>query len=232
MAVSNSFLPTRPRPERSYLRRPSPIHFPTAAVMPEGNLHFELCITLYLLVRDFVGERGTVGCDQFMYWDASDPRQCLAPDLLVRLGGKPGPFPCWKTWEAGAPHLAVEIISDSDRGEAAWQKKFESYRRAGVDELVRFDAKDEHQPLRLWDRLEGDLSERDLSGEHARHCDTLGVYWFVQKNPTLGHVLRLSHDPRGEELIPLAAERARTAIEQKEAALARIAELEAELRRR
>jgi len=230
MVVTASF--PAARPQRSYLRTPTPVHFPESAEMPEGGINFELRTGLYLLVRDFVAEQGAVGSDQFVYWDSSDPNQCLAPDLIVRMGAAAGPFPTWKTWERGAPHLAVEIVSDSDKSEAAWQEKFDRYRRSGIDEIVRFDAEDAGRPLRLWDRVDGDLVERELVGEHARLCDTLGVHWCVQPDVVLGRVLRLSQDSLGQKLIATAAERERAALDREQAALARIAELEAELRRR
>lgn len=232
LVMSDPSLAARPRPQRSYVRPPTPIHFPESLEMPETGVHLELRTALYLLVRDFVGERGAVGSEQFVYWDPSDPRQCLSPDLIVRIGAAPGPFPTWKTWERGAPHLAVEVVSPSDAGEAAWQKKLAHYRRSGINEIARFDPADDRDPLRLWDRVDGDLVERDLAGEHALLCDTLGVHWCVRSDAALGRVLRLSQDALGQALVATAIERERAAIERERAAMARIAELEAELRRR
>lgn len=222
MVMTDSSLASRPRPQRSYVRSPTPIHFPESAEVPETGVHLEVRTALYLLVRDFVGVRGAVGSDQFVYWDPSDPRQCLEPDLIVRMGALPGPFPTWKTWERGAPHLAVEIVSPSDASEAKWLTKLARYGRAGINEIARFEPEDAARPLRLWDRLEGDLVERDLDGEYALLCDALGVHWCVHSDATLGRVLRLSQDALGQTLIPSVLERDR----------ARIAELEAELRRR
>jgi len=193
--------------------------------MPETGVHLELRTALYLLVRDFVGERGAVGSEQFVYWDPSDPRQCLAPDLIVRMAAMPGPFPSWKTWERGAPHLAVEVVRPSDSSEAEWQQKLARYRRSGINEVARFDPEDAERPLRLWDRFDGDLVERDLEGEYALLCDALGVHWCVRSDVALGRVLRLSRDAHGQTLVPSASER-------EQAALARVAELEAELRGR
>jgi hypothetical protein len=226
MAMADSSLTSRPRPERRYVRPPTPIHFPDSAEMPETGVHLEVRTALYLLVRDFVGARGAVGSEQFMYWDPSDPRRCLAPDLIVRMGAAPGPFPTWKVWERGAPHLAVEVVSPSDASEGDWQEKLSAYRKSGVNEIARFDPDDAERPLRLWDRFDGDLVERELIGEHALLCDALGVYWCVLDDPTLGRVLRLSLDALGRTLVPTELERERAA------AAARIAELEAELRRR
>jgi hypothetical protein len=76
--------------------------------------------------------------------------------------------------------------------------------------------------LRLWDILEGDLVERDPTDREARRCDALGLYWCVVEHPRLGPTLRLARDLEGQDVLPTP----------EEAALARVAELEAELARR
>src|SRR5450432_2212082 len=114
------------------------------------------------------------------------------------MGAVPKSFPTWKIWERGAPHLGVEIVSQFDSGEAGWHKKLARYRKAGIEEVVRFDPDDTVRPLRLWDRFEGDLVERDLDGESALLCDTLGLYWCVRNDAGLGPMLRLSLDTVGE----------------------------------
>ncbi|HKO52685.1 MAG TPA: GIY-YIG nuclease family protein [Polyangiaceae bacterium] len=135
--------------------------------------------------------------------------------------------------------MAVEVASAFDAGEAEWHQKLARYRKCGINEVARFDPEDAERPLRLWDRLEGDLVERDLTGEHALLCDALGVHWCVREDATLGRVLRLSLDPLGQTLVPTAAEREQAATEREQAATERertaterIAQLEAELLRR
>jgi Uma2 family endonuclease len=216
MTVSQSL------PERRYVRKPVRVVFPESAEVPETGVHLELRTGLYLLVRDFVAERGVVGSEQFVYWNPSEPRQCLAPDLIVRMGAPPGPFPTWKTWERGAPHLAVEVVSPSDESEGEWRRQLGRYRRAGISEVVRFAPDEEAGALRIWDRVEGDLVERELIGENALACDTLGVFWCLKRDAVLGRVLRLSRDAAGVDLVLTRAEQQ----------AARVAELEAELARR
>ena len=72
-----------------------------------------------------------------VYWDPTDPSRCLAPDAFVRLGVPDSIFGSWKTWERGAPEVAVEIVSDSDVSEASWDAKLLRYQELGVRELVR-----------------------------------------------------------------------------------------------
>ena len=72
--------------------------------------------------------------------------------------------------------------------------------------------------LRIWDFVEGDLAERDLSDANGRRSDALQAYWYVADDPQLGKMLRLSRDPDGKDLLLTPDER--------------VAELERELARR
>jgi Uma2 family endonuclease len=241
--------------DHAYLRAPIPLRFPVEADVPETQRHFHLRTALYLSLRFELGQRATVTSDQFLYWDPTDPSQCLAPDIAVRVAGASAPLDVWKVWLLGAPDVAVEIVSEHDRAERKLQAKLERYRRAGVAEVVRFDPEVPDAPLRLFDSHEGDLVERDLAAPEAFRCDALGLYWVVQPDAEIGLVLRLARDSQGQELVftPEEAERAAKEAERaakeaeraakeaeraakdaerdaKEAALARVRELEAELR--
>ena len=210
--------------ERRYLRIPVPVRFPDSESVPESGVHLRLRTALWSMLRLALRERSIVGSDQFLYWDPTDPRQCLAPDVLVWLGAPDRPFSSWKVWERGAPHLAVEIVSESDARDRPWERKLEAYRHSGVVELVRFDAEDEQFPLRLWDRVEGDLVEREVSKRELEYSDVLGLFWLVEPAPELTSMLRLSRDSAGLDRL-LTDEEARHTAE------ARVRELEAELAR-
>ncbi|HEY3500084.1 MAG TPA: Uma2 family endonuclease, partial [Polyangiaceae bacterium] len=241
---------------RRYVREPQPLHFPSELPsfpvqekVPESDGNFQRRVLLYALVRHEFGENALVGSDMFVYWDPSDTTRCLAPDLAVRVGTPAESLKTWKTWVHGAPHVGVEIVSDSDESEAAFRAKLGRYRQAGIGEVVRFDAHAE-TPLRFWDFFDGDLVERQLAEPDAFRCDALGLYWCVREEPRIGRVLRLARDAAGSELLPTPseAEAARAANEaaraaneaarasneaaRAEAALARVAELEAELAKR
>jgi len=204
-----------------YVRAPVPLVFPSEAEVPESKRHLKLRTLLYQLLDLAFAKQAAIGCDQFVYWDPTDPKACLAPDAFVRLGQPDFLFRSWKAWEHGAPHVAVEIISDSDERDRDWEAKLSRYRRLGVTELVRFDPDAGEQALRVWDLVEHDLVERELSGRlAASRC--LPGYWLVCEDAELGPSLRLSHDERGADLYPTAAE----------ASAQRVRELEAELARR
>ena len=107
--------------------------------MPETKRHLRLRTLLFQLLDFAFADQASIGSDQFVYFDASNPSRCLAPDLFVRLGQPDTQFGSWKVWERGRPELAVEILSDSDTPEPAWDTKLERYHALGVEELVRFD---------------------------------------------------------------------------------------------
>ena len=172
------------------------------------------------MLRAALGAGATVGSDQFVYWNAADPRRCLAPDVFVRLGAADHSFESWKTWRDGAPQVAVEIVSRSDAGELAWEEKLARYHELGVDELLRFDPDaGEGARLRAWDRLEGDLVERVVAADRMPST-RLGGVWTVAATADLAAALRLASEDG--TLWPTPEENAER----------RVAELDAELRRR
>jgi Uma2 family endonuclease len=205
--------------------------------VPEGRRHFELRKLLFEVLQLAFGERATIGSDQFVYWDPTDPKQCLAPDVFVRLGPKDESFQVWKVWERGAPDVAVEILSPNDDRDRNLNEKIEKYRRLGVRELVFFDPERDPPSLRVWDALDGDLVERAVDGLVAPSL-CLSATWVVV-NDESGALLRLSRDPEGKDLLPTQADLAaqarqaeRLERDRRTQAEARVAELEAELRRR
>jgi Uma2 family endonuclease len=206
---------------RRYLRAPVPIRFPEAELVPESKRHLKQRTTLFQILEFAFADRAAIGCDQFVYWDPTDPTRCLAPDAFVRLGRPDDLFKSWKVWERGAPEVAVEILSESDARDRDWEGKLTRYRLLGVQELVCFDPEHEPPSLRVWDFLDGDLVERGVSGTTAQSRYLPGC-WVVVADEISGSLLRLSRDVEGTELYPTPAEQAE----------ARVRELEAELKRR
>jgi Uma2 family endonuclease len=193
---------------RRYARAPVPVHFPVSAEMPESKRHLEQRTLLYQVLKLAFADRATIGCDQFVYWDPTEPRACVAPDAFVRLGEPDHLFKSWKVWEHGAPQLAIEIVSESDERARGWDAKLERYRRLGVRELIRFDSESSERPLCIWDLVDGDLLERTAPESHAQ-SQVLPGFWRVVNEPALGPTLRLSQDEHGERLYPSPADRIR-----------------------
>jgi Uma2 family endonuclease len=196
-------------------------YFPVYEEMPETKRHLEQRTLLYQVLKLAFGNRAAIGCDQFVYWDRTDPRVCLAPDAFVCLGEVNDLFPSWKVWERAVPQVAVEIVSESDERARGWDTKLERYRRLGVTELVRFDSVAAEQPIRIWERVGEALLERELTEPRAQ-SRALPGFWLALEQPGMGLALRLSHDEQGAQLFLTEAEEAER----------RIQELEAELRRR
>jgi hypothetical protein len=152
-------------------------------------------------------------------------------DRAVRLGHRYEGVGAWKTWEYGAPELAIEIVCPSEGERLTWDEKLARYHELGVRELVRFDAEDPGAPLRACDRIEGDLVERVPSPEKTA-CATLGLSWIVAPIDGITGV-RLARGPRLLETREEAAQRARREAEARaDAAEAKVRELEEMLLRK
>lgn len=222
-------------------RPPVPLRFAEEATLPETKRHLLLRTLLFMFLRRAVAHRACVGSEQFVYWNASDPRCCLAPDAFVRLGTKDELFGSWKTWERGSPDVALEIVSDSDASGEPWEKKIAAYHELGVCELVRFDADaPSGARLRVWERVEGALVERVVEGDRAKSA-LLGLTWVTARAEECEIALRIEMDDGSLVPTPTEAEylagqsasdRARIAEDARDAAVRRVAELEAELARR
>jgi Uma2 family endonuclease len=189
------------------------VRFPEAGFVPETKRHLEQKTALYQLVKHAFRESAAIGCDQSVYWDPTDPSQCLAPDVFIRLGVRDEQFRVWKVWERGAPDVAVEILSTSDERDRDLEAKLERYRRLGVRELVCFDSEQDPPSLRVWEAVEGDLVERAVGGLVApSRC--LPVAWVVVPEEESGWLLRMSSDPQGKHLVRTTSEEQRLVAEE------------------
>ncbi|MBK8257149.1 MAG: Uma2 family endonuclease [Polyangiaceae bacterium] len=188
--------------------------------MSETKRHLKARTSLFLLLESVL-TGCAVGSDQFVYYNAADPRECLAPDAFVKRGTSENDFDTWKVWERGAPDLAVEIVSDSDRSEHNWLEKLARYHVSGISEVVRFDPENKADPVRVWDRVDGVLLERGPESTPFRECTTLGMWWVVV--PTdFGPQLRLARDREGRSLVETPTEATgRLSVELQEARRAR-----------
>jgi Uma2 family endonuclease len=196
--------------------------------MPEAYRHHLLCELIHRVLREAAGIGASIGCDQFVFFDASDPTRKCAPDAFVKRGVPQTLFDSWKTWECGVPELAVEILSGDAEEKLTLDEKLARFHVMGIDEVVSFNA---DAPLgrrvRAWDLVSGDLIERVVEAD-ATPCRTLGG-WFVTvpyEADGLPAALRLAADARGERLVLTPAERERA---EKERALAQVEELRAAL---
>jgi hypothetical protein len=216
-----------------HVRPPHPLEFPDEededVRVPEGKLHVLMKAELFYALKRAFEREHTIGCDQFIYFNAKNPRRRCAPDGFVKLGTPDFIFRSWKTWQHGAPDLAVEIDCEHDGKRHSWKERFDRLWQVGVREIVQFlpEAK-EGARLRAWDRIDDDLVEREVEGD-VTPCVTLDLWWVVRPIGEVPLGLRVARDPAGRDLLlsPLeASEQARSAVE------SRVAELEAEMRRK
>jgi len=193
-------------PSVRHVRPVRPLEFPS--YRPEFDLgetlpHGRMCEVLYVVLTRLVGSAHCVGTDNFVYYDAKDPKKCLAPDAFLKLGARQEMFETWKIWEKGAPELCVEIVSPSDTHEyLPLATKMKRYHALGTSELVVFDTEAPvGTRLRAFDRVRGDLVERVVDKE-TTPCLTLTrhsgarVDWLLAPSPAdgLDLSLRLTRD--------------------------------------
>jgi Uma2 family endonuclease len=198
-----------------YLREVRPLDFPSSDPeweMSESTTHQQGMELLRSIVRTLVDDKtALVGSDQFVYFDASNPRRKCAPDVFVKMGMPWRHFESWKTWQDGVPELCVEILSPREFEKLTLEQKLRRFHIMGVPEVVAFDREAPvGTRLRAWDLVSGDLLERRVDEERTP-CLTLGKTWCIGPAPmhSLESALRLSHDSGGVDLLPSALERER-----------------------
>jgi hypothetical protein len=64
---------------------------------------------LYEMLRAACAPEHTVGADQLVCFDASNPKRCLAPDAFVTLGVRDHDFDSCLVWEEGTPDVAFVV---------------------------------------------------------------------------------------------------------------------------
>ena len=113
---------TRPLPALQYVRAPAPIHFPVEEEMPEGFAHLVVRTFLFRLLSFALGAAHTVASDQFVFWNASDPKRRLAPDVFVRLNHPIAPI----LWALTAEHgfIVIRLTFPPDDCRAKSPSKF------------------------------------------------------------------------------------------------------------
>lgn len=192
----------------------------------QGEIIRMLLSCLAMLARERRWQNRMLAGDQFFAWRRDQPLVRVSPDVYVVDGPPPPPLPrSWQTWLPGhvPPTVAFEVVSDD------WQKDYEAplkYSQLGCPELVVFDPDvatgaivDPHRvALQVWRREADGALAREYWGSGPARVDGIDA-WVVVALAT-GPVarLRIARDDAGTDLVPTAEER--------------VAQLEAELRRR
>ena len=207
---------------------------------PKTERYFERMIAYGTVLRSHYRGRAVVGVDLAMPYVEGCPGKMVAPDLFVALAAEDRRDRHWyKLWEEPTPDFVLDDLSPTNGRSGAVDKRV-LYRRLGVREYWLFDETGTRLPddaasrsgdLLVGYRLRGDdyapiranaagrLPSAALGLELAMRDGLLRFF-----DPAAGEYLRTLEEHVQERRAAEAARR------EKEAAQARIAELEAELR--
>jgi Uma2 family endonuclease len=160
-------------------------------------------------------------------WDENEPRIGIDPDVCVLVPAPPREgedLRSVRTWKPGhaAPLVAVEVVSNTDPRKD-YDVAPEKYAASGTRELWIFDPalagpRSQGGPflLQVWERNEQGVFVRSYADDGPAYSNALAAHLVIAGEPRR---LRIADDPDGTRLWPTA----------EEAALARVAELEAQL---
>lgn len=207
------------------------IHYPDADGKPMAESDFQRepliyaveALRIYFQARDAVYVSGNL----FLYYEEGNPQAVVAPDVFVVIGASKRDRFSYRLWEEPkAPDFVLEITSKSTRGEDQGVKRG-VYAFLGVAEYWQYDPTGDYlmPPLQGLRLVNGNYypipPAVGADGEPVLSSAVLGLELRLE-----GRVLRF-YDPvtRQKLLSHQEAEQARQAAE------ARIAELEARLRR-
>ena len=211
------------------------IDYPCSDGRPMGESDLHITCMLYVLdalKRHFekrAREDVYVSANSFLYYERGNRRAVVAPDVFVVRGVPSHLRDSYLLWqERKGPDFVLEVTSASTRREDEGRKR-EVYAALGVEEYFLYDPRGEYlaPPLQAYRLQAGEyrpLPAMTLlpGGVRSVRSDVLGLELRDRREERM---LRL-HDPAtGQDLLTYReAERAR------EAAEARVAELEARLR--
>lgn len=206
---------------------------------PESRSHDLVIETLRALLAAWIKRahrNAQVGRNLAIRWSEEMPSVGADPDIYLVEPPPPegDDVESLRLWCTGhfPPTLAIEVVSSSN-AKKDYSVSPEKHAACGTKELWVFDPKLAGPrvyggPVRLqiWTRDEDGVLERTYKGEGPAFSSVLGAYVFVVHE---GRGLRIASDEEGTDWWMTEVEAERAA---KEAALARIRELEAALARR
>jgi Uma2 family endonuclease len=211
--------------EKTPVRVPS-VRYPErdGKPMAETQVHAEEIIRLMLTLRDRYAARPDVYVwgDLLLYYEEGNPKASVAPDVFVAVGAaKEPPRRIYKLWEEGVPPtIVIEVTSASTRREDLGRKR-DLYARLGVSDYFLYDPLAEYldPPLQGFTLRTGAFVALQPDESGALRSDALGLRLRL-----MGGRLQLLDAATGARLL--------SPDERLADAQQRIAELEAELRRR
>jgi len=206
--------------------------------VPESNPHRDATEHLRQILARWLERTGLhaqVVSNLAVRWDPQHPKTGLDPDIALLHPPPPegesvGSLLLWKPGHH-VPPLAIEIVSPTNPHKD-YQQAPHKYASLGVTELWVVDldlagpaAHGGPYRLQVWSRSDEGGLTRVYAGEGPAYSPYLQA-WVVVRFHGLQRRIRIADDADGRHLWPTPVEVERRA---KDAALARIAELEAEL---
>jgi Uma2 family endonuclease len=196
------------------------VEYPESDGMPMGET--ELHQDWMLRIRDILrlryhGQRVYVASNLLVYYEEGEPSKYVVPDDFVVKDCDPHRRRTFKIWEERrVPDVVFEVTSRSSRHEYEGHKP-QVYGRLGVKEYFLYDPTSEYlrPPLQGFRLVQGDYTRMTADDSGALKCDELDITLRLEQGELV------IYDGRSGKVLQTAAE----------AAEARAAELEAEVRR-
>jgi Uma2 family endonuclease len=226
----------------------SEIEYPESDGNPiaETELHLDWTFRVREILRwRYRGQRVYVGCTLLVYFERGNPLRRVAPDVFLTFDCDPGRRRTYKTWEEGkAPDVVFEITSLSTQNEDEGSKP-QIYAELGVGEYFLYDPTadyldpplqgyrlDQGEYHRLTPDEVGTFVSRLLNATLRLEEGELAMYDAVTGEALMTEAEAKEKERREAELARQQAD-ARLAAEKaaREAAEAKIAQLQAELER-
>ena len=217
---------------------PIAIDYPSSDGKPMADNDAQRAAIIYALdaLQTWFAERADVyvSGDLLIYYREGDPGVSIAPDVFVVIGAAKHERPSYRLWEEPkAPDFVLEVASPNTWRDDLGPKR-RVYERLGVREYWQYDPTGDCLPQRLQglrltvDGYEVQAAERSADGVLTLVSDVLGL----ELRARAGRQMRF-HDPAmGRDLLSHREEHARAEREAaaRQAAEARVAELEALIR--
>ena len=219
---------------------PIAIDYPSSDGKPMADNDAQRAAIIYALdaLQTWFAERADVyvSGDLLIYYREGDPGVSIAPDVFVVMGAAKHERPSYRLWEEPkAPDFVLEVASSNTWRDDLGPKR-RVYERLGVRECWQYDPTGDYLPPRLQglrltvDGYEVQAAERSADGVLTLVSDVLGL----ELRARAGRQMRF-HDPAmGRDLLSHREEHDRAEREAvaRQAAEARVAELEALIRDR
>ena len=194
--------------------------------MAASDYHLEILIWLLLVLKAYFDDMPDtyLSGDILTYYTEGNPRDVVAPDVLISFGIGNKKRHTYKVWEEGkAPDFVMEFSSKT-----TYQKdltdKMDLYARLGIPNYILYDAEALYlpSPLMGFRLVDGVYVPIQPGVDGGIHSDVLGLDFHIQER-------RLAvYDPVSEEWLQTPAEAAEMRAEM-QAARAETAEARAEM---